>query len=384
MNIGIFTDTYNPQINGVVVSIETYRAELERLGHQVYIFAPNEKIKYEARLEKRLWLFPSVPFYGQKEYRLAYWPRLKKEFLSLPLDIVHTQTPFTLGRLGVRLARARGLSLVHTYHTHYEEYVHYAHLPRAATKTAARLLAKKFLNVHTAIIAPSTEIKTTLKNYGVVRPINVLPTGVDLKKICRMGESGGGDDWLKNFGIAAGDFLVATTSRLGREKNIEFLLAAVALVKKQNCPIKFLLIGDGPEKNHLREAARRAGLGNDVFFAGYLNHGEIFSLYRKVKLFLFASKTETQGLVIIEALASGVPAVAVTGNGTADILAKNRGGFLTNEDTDEFAEKILALWRNPKLWQNKSLEAAARAQDYSISDQTAKLLSLYERLIQQS
>ena len=386
VNIGVFTDTYLPDIDGVSISIATLKSSLEKLGHTVFIFAPNNKLKYEVFPEEKIWRFPSIKFYGEKNFHFAVKALFPKDLHDVPLDVVHTQTPFPVGRAGLRLAKAKHLRSVHTYHTRYQEYIHYL-VPSFILKAGGRKLGvaiiisivKRFLNNHDAVIAPSSGIKRELESFGVKKPIHVIPTGVDIDRITALVASADPNAIRRKFNLDPDNEMIVFTSRLAREKNVEFLLRAAKTVIDSRPQVRFLIIGDGDHRKSLEETARQLGLKDQVIFAGYMDREQIFPVYRAAKVFVFASTTETQGLSVLEAMASHLPIVALKATGAEDLLAKNQGGFLIeNSDPVVFAEAVMNLLGNQDLYIIKSAEAYARAGDFTMEKTAQALVDVYK------
>lgn len=384
MKIGIFTDTYKPNINGVVTSIETTKYGLEAAGQEVYVFAPNQSFKYETSRREKTWWLPSVKFYGEKRYRVAFPFLNMDDIAKVALDVVHTQTPFLVGIAGLRTARRKNLPLVHTYHTRYQEYAHYLKFPKKILQLITGAGMKRivtFMNKHDAVIAPSLGVKRELENFGVQKSISVIPTGIDIEKTLNLSKKNDPGYLLKKFGISDKDDLITLTSRLGKEKNIDFVLRAMKRVVAQKPSAKLLIIGDGDAKNYLRNLAKTLNLGKNVVFPGFMRHDDIFPLYRRAKLFVFSSFTETQGIVVLEAMALGLPVVALRGMGIEDILEKNTGGVLVENSDGLFAEKILELLNDKRLLRKKSAEAQGNAKNFSVEKMTDKLLHLHQNVI---
>jgi glycosyltransferase involved in cell wall biosynthesis len=389
MNIGIFTDTYLPDINGVSTSIITVSSGLKKAGHRVLIFAPNNKLKYEANPENNIWRLPSVKFYGEKNFRFAVRELFPNEILNIPLDVVHIQTPFPIGRAGLRLARSKKIRSVHTYHTRYQEYIHYLRFPDFIMKVGGKKLgiaiiifiARRFLNKHDAIIAPSYGIKRELESFGVKKPITVIPTGIDIEKTLSFANSEDQSTLVK-LKIDNDDEIVVLTSRLAKEKNIEFLLRAMKIITEKIPQARFIIIGDGDYKKYLEEQVMNLSLEDRVIFTGFMKHEQIFPIYKIAKVFLFSSLTETQGLSALEAMACGVPVVALKGTGIEDLLLDDYGGFLVGDMNPQiFADKVASLITNKDLHKIKSAEAYKRAGDYSIEKTTKALLDVFKDIV---
>ncbi len=373
LKIGFFTDTYTPQINGVVTSIETYKKALEKLGHTVYVFAPTPKQKNDT---KKIIRFPSVKFIFQPEMRLAfpYSVEALKFLENINLDVIHSHDPFSIGLFGMWAAKKYKIPYAHTYHTLYPEYVHYIWENRF-TKQLAKNLSKDFCNNCDLIIAPSTKIKNFLKRWGVLNPVKVLPSGVDLGKLGSQAVS----YFKKKHGILPREKVLIFVGRLGKEKNIELLIRALKKVKTPD--VKLLIIGDGPHRIKLEELAAEENLKKKVIFAGYLSKKEVFNAYKSSKIFVFSSKTETQGLVVAEAMACGLPVVAVFDLAIADMVKNQKNGFLVNSDPKEFASKIDLLLGNKDIYQKAVRNSLIFSKNFSAEKQAKKLEKIYYNLL---
>jgi 1,2-diacylglycerol 3-alpha-glucosyltransferase len=385
MEIGIFTDTYTPNINGVVTSIRTFKRELETHGEHVTVVAPSETTHFEASPDEHLWRLPSLTFYGEKRYRfvLPFFFHLD-ELAEIPLDVIHTQTPFPVGAAGYKLARRKNLPLVYTHHTRYQEYAHYLHLPNQILRwltqtTMPRIIS--FANGHDAVIAPSYGLKRELEGFGVTKPISVIPTGIDIEKTIRLAATADPRAILARFGIPPDDPFMIFTSRIGIEKNIPFILDAARDVFRKHPKLRLLIVGDGPEKKNLITYAEAIGIRDRVVFTGFMTHDDVFPLYRLAKVFLFSSYTETQGLAVAEALAIGLPVVALRAMGIEDVLEGDQGGFLIEGLHDDFVTKTLSLLEDDGLRRKKSDEAKMRALKFSSDTMAEKLIALYENVI---
>jgi len=382
MNIGIFTDTYAPEINGVAMSIRWFRTALEKAGHRTFVFAPSQNHDFREEKKERIWRFPSVAFYGYKQVRFVLPFVHASAIPPVPFDIIHTHTPGTLGLRGLAYARAHGIPVIHTYHTFFEAYVRYAHLPNVIVKPLARILSRVLLSRHDAVIAPSRGMKKILEAYGVEIPIHVLPTGIDPARIARLSMKPSGKSFFAEYGIDPKRHkILITASRLGYEKNIPFLLDAFRRIKAEVPSAKFVVVGDGPARESLIQETERLGLASDVVFAGFLPHETLFPLYRAAKLFVFASRTETQGLVILEAMATGLPVVAVHAMGVEDALEDGVGGVLVPEDSAVFARETISLLRSASRYRKAQQETTKKAGRYSMRASSRKLLSLYQNTI---
>lgn len=382
MNIGFFTDTYFPQINGVVTSIETFRRELVKLGHKVYIFGPrigtgsSEEILRDQ--ETNVFRYFSMPYPMQDEHRIVFpYCSKQKSFKRFNLDIIHTHSFFPLGIYGTFLGLGHKIPVVHTYHTLWSEYLHYSFLPRKLTRRLVDQWSRIYCNKCDLIISPSEAIKEVLPSYGVRTPIEVIPTGLEWDLLHRKK----GEDIRKLYGIPEGVKILSFVGRLGIEKNIYFLLHTFKQILRKAPDTRLILVGDGPEKAHLEEFVRNHGLDNNVIFAGYLKRPLVINVLAQSDLFVFASKTETQGLALVEALAAGTPAVVVEAMGVGEILAGDVGGFLSGENEEEFAGKVIKILGDKAIYKQKAEEALELSHEYSAENMTLKLNRKYEELL---
>lgn len=381
MNIGIFTETYKPNINGVVTSIEIKKRELEKLGHKVYILAPYDP-SFEER-ESDVIRLKSFVLVFQPEYRLAYppMPKVMKQLKKLKLDIIHAETPFSLGIIAAYMAKNEHIPLIHTYHTLFAEYVHYLKIPTTFTKKAAEKASAAYCNMCNHIISPSIDVKSELLRYGVKKPITIIPTGIDNESF----KTGDSKQVREKLGICEDEKVLIFTGRLGKEKNIEFLMNSFYLLKeKRKEKIKLLLVGDGPYREELKEMSRKLGIEKDVIFAGYIYREEIAAYYKSADIFIFSSLTETQGLVVLEAMASGIPVVAIKASGVEDMIVDGVSGFLTENSIEEFNEKIGLMLEDKNSREKIIEEGLKRAKEFSPEGTIKKLEEIYMDLIEES
>ena len=328
MRILKVSDVYFPRVNGVSTSIETFRRDLVALGHEVTLVAPRYATDGAAgsagaeivRVDSR-----SVP--RDPEDRFMSWRGLNDTLTGLAgrrFDVVHIHTPFLAHYAALRFARRFGVPVLATYHTLFEEYLHHyvPVLPRALTRPAARRFSRSQCNQLDAIIAPSVAMRDALLAYGVERRIEILPTGLPEDRFAH----GDGAAFRARHGIAADRPVLLFVGRAAHEKNIGFLLQMMVDLRRLRPDVLLLVAGEGPASGELRAQAARLQLGDSVKFMGYFDRGgELQDCYRAADLFVFASLTETQGLVLLEAMAQGVPVVAIPRMGTIDILAPLRG-----------------------------------------------------------
>ncbi|MDR1440051.1 MAG: glycosyltransferase family 4 protein [Clostridiales bacterium] len=342
MVAGIFTDTFYPEINGVATSVMLLKRELERLGHTVYVVTcSNPALRGGADIENTFRL-PSAPFIFLPSRRMAvlYKKSVARKIKSLGLDIIHTNTEFSLGMFGKLMAAALNKPNIHTYHTLYEDYVHYITKGKFPNFSAemARLFSKKFCNGCDAVITPTDKIRDLLLEYSVDRPISVIPTGIDIEQFSGAAAGAGGEAEIaalrRELGIGPGDKVILYVGRLAREKNIDGIMSQLPRCMKAEPGAKFLLVGDGPWKKELEALACEGGIRDRVIFAGERPWRDIAKFYKLGDVFISASLSETQGLTFIEAMAAGLPVLAKRDRSVEKLIYDGRTGCLFDDDAE--------------------------------------------------
>lgn len=374
MRVGIFTDTYTPDTNGVVTVVRLMERELRRAGHEVLVFAPAHPGYRDE--DPHVFRFRSVRFILYKGMRLAI-PYNRRAFAALKsLDIVHSQDPFSVGLVGFWASLRYGIPHVHTYHTQYVEYRKYLPYPIRPSRRAVERLSRILCNRYDAVIAPSTHIQQELLRYGVRVPIHVLPFGVDEEIFDRPPAW----DLRQALRLPADAEVLLYVGRLGWEKNIEFVIRSFQRVAAARPGVWLVIIGDGPHRPVLERLVRELGLRERVAFVGRLPWERLIDPYRQATLFVFASKTETQGLVVMEAMMAGLPPVAVNAMGVADLVQSGETGILVDEDEGAFAGACLELLADGALRRELGARARAWARAHSAQASAAQLIAIYERL----
>lgn len=364
MNIGLFTDTYYPQINGVATSVLMLKENLEKLGHNVYVFTTTDP--KADKNERNVFRVPSIPFKSSRRVGLFYNPLILRRIKRLKLDIIHTNTEFPLGIFGRTIAREYNIPLIHTYHTIYEDYTHYivkfGALDTIAKKTARRL-SKNFCNSADSVIVPTLKVKDLLLTYNVYKPIAVVPTGINLEKYSSAKYST--SEVLKirkGLGISDQDKVLLYIGRLSEEKNIDELLYGMKSYLKDKEDVKFLLIGDGPGREQIQNCAKELGIWNKTIFAGEKPWDEIGKYYQLGDIFINASQSETQGLTYIEALASGLPVVAKADRCLEGVVEDGSNGYMYHslEELYNFLDNILYENEHMKKLKNAAVESVEK------------------------
>jgi 1,2-diacylglycerol 3-alpha-glucosyltransferase len=306
MRIGIFTDAYDPQINGVVISTKILKKELEALGHHVTIITVSDPKVTDS--EENILRLPSVPFAVLPNFRVGsiYSYKIMKSIKDLNLDIIHTQTEFSLGVFARIVAKKMGIPIVHTYHTMYEDYSHYFSVK--AVDKYAKKLARKFsklvCNTVQNVVVPTKKVELVLQEYGLNKSINVIPTGVDVKPFDERRFTFEDKLRLRNTLGLKDEPVLLFVGRLAKEKSIDLVLKQLPETLKRVPNLKFLIVGDGPEMNRLKALSIEQGVEESVIFTGKVPWDQIGIYYGISDIFISASTTETQGLTYIEAMAA--------------------------------------------------------------------------------
>ncbi|MCM0583049.1 glycosyltransferase family 4 protein [Weissella diestrammenae] len=310
MNVGIFTDTYFPQLSGVATSIETLRKQLEANGHQVYIFTSTDPNAPEKGDEPNVYRFASLPFMGFKERRIAYRGAIQAQLIAkkLKLDIVHTQTEFSLGLIGKSVARAMHIPVVHTYHTNYEDYTHYVFNGRIIRPGGVAMIMRGYSRGLTGLVAPSEQTREQLLEYGIKAPIEIIPTGVKVQHTTDEDQSVA---LRQSLGLAPDALVMLSLGRIAFEKNIEAVLETFADILDDLPEARLIIAGDGPAEQAIQDHAAALEIMDKVIFTGYVSHDKAYSYYCLADVFVSASESETQGLTYIEAMTANTPVVAI-------------------------------------------------------------------------
>jgi glycosyltransferase involved in cell wall biosynthesis len=339
VRIALFTNNYLPFCGGVTISVETLRRGLAARGHDVWVFAP--RFHQAPPDPPQVVRYPSLPAATYPEFALAvpFSRTIARTVRRLGFDVFHAHHPFLLGPTALRFARALGRPLVFTYHTRYEKYAHYVPLSRRLVETAAIRLSTRFAAQAEAVIAPSAIVRDDLRRRGVPSAISVVPTGVDLDQF----RPGPVDAARRGLGIPADDPLLLYVGRLDREKSVNRVLAAFDRIASTVPRARLALIGHGTEADHLRRLAAASPVSARIQFLGVRPHEATVAWYQAAELFLFASETETQGLVLAEAAACGLPAVTVAAPGCDEVVHDGESGVLTKNDAASLAEAAIGL-----------------------------------------
>ena len=381
MHIAYFTNFYLPVVNGVVRSVQSYREALTALGHNVFVFAQEDD--YEDT-EPFIFRYPSLRLPGPVDIptALPVSPFVDQLIPKLKLDIIHTHHPVLLGQTAAAKARDYNLPLVFTFHTQYQEYTHYFPFPQEQVQEfiKSRVIhwLQEFMRKCQHIIIPSESMRSVLVDeYGLADRFTVIPTGIDLTPFKKADGAALRSEWHWSD-----DKVIISAGRLAEEKNWVTLLRAFALAQQQQPNIRLVLLGDGPQAEALKQLAGELGVSERVIFNGKVAFQEVPNYLKAADLFSFASITETQGLVTLEAMAAGLPIVAADGAGTKDILENGKQGFLTQNDPQDLANGIIKLVENPSLMSKFKTAALRTSRTYGNMRLARKMLKVYEQAIE--
>ena len=379
MRILMLSDVYFPRVNGVSTSIKTFRDDLRAMGHHCVLVAPEYPHPAEEPDDADIVRIPSwrVPF--DPEDRLLVWPRLMAWASKLSVgdfDVIHVQTPFTAHYAGVRLARKIGAPVVETYHTYFEHYLHHyvPALPTGLTKSFARRLTVSQCHAAAHVISPSPQMADALRQYGVSSPITILPTGLPPGAFI----DGDRARFRLLHDIPADRPVALFVGRIAHEKNIDFLLRMVIELRRHSPNVLLLVAGEGPAERHICGLIEALGLTENVRMLGNMDRGQTLrDCYSAADIFVFASRTETQGLVLLEAMAQGLPVVSTAVMGTADVLTGMQGATIAPENEVEFARLAAHVLGSADRRAKLSSLARADARTWSSRSFAERLTSLY-------
>ena len=385
MRIAFVTDCYWPRVNGVTVSVQSFKDELERRGHEVLVFCPEYPRRDRSVPEPGVVRFESGAAVVSDEDRLVHlheFPRFFIEMDRFKPDVVHVNSEFAL-QIAARLwCKARGHAVLLTAHTHWEQYIgnYLPRLPKGPLKSFSRTAMRLVFGGADVLIAPTAEMAALLRSYHIRRKIRVIPTGIEPSLF--RSEPADAALWRAGFETRfpnlRGKRWLLFVGRVTDEKNVSFLVQVLPRVVAKVPDAVLVLVGDGPGRAHVERLAERLGLSDRVVVTGYLPRTELRHAFASAEIFAFASKTETLGLATIEAMTSGLPVVAVGVMGTRTVMRGDNGGFMVDENLDDFAAAAVRLLSDPELRAAKSAEAAAWSGQFSIAAQTDRILRIYE------
>ncbi|HEY0842315.1 glycosyltransferase [Methylotenera sp.] len=376
MKILFISDVYFPRINGVSTSIRTFVEQMQGLGHEVHLIAPD----YGIATEDESWIkrIPARSIYFDPEDKLMKYGEVLQRLPGLRrerYDLVHIHTPFVAHYVGLKLARELNVPCVETYHTFFEDYLHHylPWIPKTMARGVARMISKRQCNAVDAIVAPSQPMLDVLRGYGVKVNAEVVPTGLQMHSF----KSADGKAFRQKYEIPLERPMLLYVGRVAFEKNIAFLLEMLKVLVQDVPDVLLVITGEGPAEASLHRLTHELGLKHNVQFIGYLNRElELNACYQAADVFVFASKSETQGLVLLEAMAQGTPVVAIAELGTASILVDGQGALIAPDDVAGFSDKVKHLLMYPE----ERFDLGVQARSYVLAKWTASIQA--ERMVQ--
>jgi glycosyltransferase involved in cell wall biosynthesis len=378
MNILMVTNTYFPHVGGVARSVQSYCDAFRQMGHRVLVIAPH--FENAPAHEPEVLRFPSIEHFHHSDFSLPLPAPvgLHRTLDDFAPDIVHSHHPFLLGDTALRAAAQRQLPMLFTHHTMYERYTHYLPIDSERVRRFAIELAVGYCNLCDAVVAPSTTLADCLRTRGVRSLIEIIPTGIDPQPF----EQADGLACRRKLGIPEDAFLLGYLGRLSPEKNLSFLARAVAVFMRQHPRARLLLAGEGPAREDVQNIFSEYRLSDRLHLVGLLDRVELASAYRAMDGFVFASQSETQGMVLAEAMAAGTPVIAVAASGVNDIVRDGHNGrLLAVENTALFVDALNWLLELPPAERQRLQQGAlATAAEFSMSRSATRMLDLYARL----
>jgi len=383
MRIAFFTNCYKPLVNGVVTSIVSLKEAYERKGHETYVFAP--QVDGYIDQEKNVFRYRSVNLTKKVKYPIAI-PlsfRAKKVISEFNPDIIHIHHPFVLSSPAIMYGKKLGIPKILTLHTQYEQYAYYiAPIPQKLTHEAIKMIISNLAYKIDCITTPSESMKDLIKSYGIKNRIEVIPNAIELDSF-RQKDELKCLEIKKRYNLKENDKIILYVGRIAQEKSIDKIIEALAIIKKKGSNnVKLLIVGEGPALDELRQLVRSLQIEEEVIFTGVVSNKEIRHYYKIAYLFAIASTTETFGIVIIEALASGIPVLAVRAPGAVDILTDGLDGLLVDDDVEKFANALDKIIREPELRERLSWGALKTSEKYSIDIVSERMLNLYREVIE--
>ncbi len=374
LHVGMFTNTYKPVLSGVVRSISSFREALTEMGNDVFIFAQESRGYVDE--EPLVYRYPSLEIPAYKyPITIAVSPTIDKIIPTLNLDVIHCHHPAGVGEVGLRKAQELNIPAVFTHHTRYREYAQYVKLvPKNVSEKVIGSWLLDFMTRCQHIIVPSEPIKQSLvEAYGITDRVTVMPTGIDLTPY----KTADGTAVRQKYNWGPDQTVIISLGRLADVKNWPLLLDAVEVVLQKHPEARFVLVGDGPERPSLEKKAAGMSVADRIEFVGRVPYDEVPAYLKAADLFCYASVTETQGLVTLEALAAGLPVVAVDASGTSETVSDGVDGILTSENSQALAAGMDKLLSDKELYRRMQKAALQKATDWDINVLTQKLLDIY-------
>lgn len=382
MRICHFTNTFLPHVGGVARAVQTLLEDQRRARHRALVVAPEfDEGSAPSAIERSVARISAFTHFNASDFsvRIPFAAALCERLSSFRANIIHAHHPFLLGDTALREAANRQVPVVFTHHTLYERYTHYLPIESEALGGFAAEVATRFANRCAAVIAPSESVRDLIVSRGVTVPVHALPTGIDTRRLA----SGQGNRARSRLGLPADALVIGHLGRLAPEKNLPYLAEALALALKKSPAARALIVGDGPSRQEMEKIFADAGVSDRVVFTGQLGGPRLLDACAAMDLFAFASTSETQGLVLAEAMASGSPVVALDASGVREVVRDGENGLLLPADasTGDFAQALHDLLRKPATLARQAEAALATAAGLDRAKTSARLLTLYSDLI---
>jgi 1,2-diacylglycerol 3-alpha-glucosyltransferase len=364
MKILITTDVFTPTVNGVVTSVLNLRTQLIERGHDVRILTLSED--NFSKKEENVYYIKSfgVKIYPNARATTNFNNKYIEEIINWAPDIIHSQCEFSSFIFAKKISKKLNIPIIHTYHTMYEYYTHYFTHNKNFGKKVVGTLSRKLLSDVKTVIAPTEKVEQLLKNYGIKNDIVTVPTGIKLEEFDKQLTRSEIDELKEELGIGRENKVLVTIGRLGKEKNIEELLENMPNLLMKHEKLVLLIIGDGPFRSELEKKAKKIGIDENVIFTGMINPQDIHKYYKLGDIFVSASKSETQGLTYLEALASGLPAVCREDLCLRKVIINEYNGFVY-KNSNEYLEKVETILNDKNLHTLMSHNARKVAEKYS-------------------
>jgi len=360
------------------------------MGHNVFLLVPDypEAAGYDSKTKiDNLYRFRSYKLSFNDENRLVYKREKKNIFKTLDTikpDIIHVHTEFTMNKIATSYAKKHSIPIVMTAHTNWEELIHHyiPIIPLTMARLYCRYIMKKRYNKSDTVIVPTSLMEVLLDLYFVEKPIRVIPTGIEKEDFMQDESSKRYKKLLlEQYPILQNKKILFTAGRLGKEKNIEFLIDVVQILTQKRSDIILVISGNGPARKELEEYAEKMGVKENIIFTGFIERQYLKTYYLLADVFVFASKVESQGMVALESMACGTPVVAIGKMGTREVMGGDFGGYMVDDELDLFVDKVELLLNNPELYIAKSQEALKHIEKWTIDLQAERMITLYHKLI---
>lgn len=382
MRIGIFSDTYCPQVNGVVTVVRNLKRELEKRGHTVFIFTVAFP---DAEEEENVIRLASIKFLNEPQHRISFFleGQIVKKAAELKLDVIHSNTEFSLFLAARAVSRRLGIPWVHTMHTYYEDYLYYVPLIEPILKTQLPRLLRSIYKKIDCIIAPSVKISKYLEDCGIQPPITLVPNGIDLSIFYEDTRQKAEEavSFRSRFNLPQDSKIIVFVGRLAEEKNVETLLRNFAEIAKRVPECRLLIVGDGPDRRALQDFAYELGIAEKTIFTGYLSWPrEIKTVYDAATMFMSASHSEVHPITFIESMASGLPIVAAADISIANMIVEGENGW-TSEDDKLLWQKAVPILQDDKLAEAMGKKAKELSRRYSVERFCESMIDAYSKVI---